>query len=86
VAVSVTHTTADLTEARRVPDRLLAGGTEVMAFGPTFWSEGFGMLKDKFGTHRMVMGRTSRWAEPPRPCRPLPFPALFCMRQGSAGE
>lgn len=55
-AVSVTHATDDLKRAQQVFDRLLDGGTEVMVFGPTFWSHGFGMLKDRFGTHWMVMG------------------------------
>lgn len=55
-AVSVTHTTDDVAKARIIFDRLVEGGTEVMPFGPTFWSHGFGMLKDRFGTHWMVMG------------------------------
>lgn len=55
-AVSVTHSTDDLVRARQVFDRLKEGGTEIMAFGPTFWSHGFGMLKDRFGTAWMVMG------------------------------
>ena len=30
------------------------GGAEIMGFQPTFWSDGFGMVKDRFGTHWMV--------------------------------
>ncbi len=53
-ALSVSYPTAD--EARRVFDALSAGGTATMPFGKTFWSEGFGMLTDKFGTPWMVGG------------------------------
>lgn len=53
-ALSVSYPTAE--EARRVFDALSAGGTATMPFGKTFWTEGFGMLTDKFGTPWMVGG------------------------------
>ena len=42
-------------EAKRVFDALAEGGTTQMAFGPTFFSTGFGMCADKYGTPWMVM-------------------------------
>ena len=53
-ALSVSYPTA--AEARRVFDALAAGGTATVPFGKTFWTEGFGMLTDKFGTPWMVGG------------------------------
>lgn len=53
-AVSISHDAPDLDQAKTLYDRLLAGGTAIMPFGPTFWSPGFGMLKDRFGTHWMI--------------------------------
>ena len=41
-------------EARRIFDTLADGGKSTMPFAPTFWSKGFGMLVDKFGTPWMV--------------------------------
>ncbi len=33
---------------------LADGGEITMAFGPTFWARGFGMVTDKFGVHWLV--------------------------------
>ncbi|HMN78239.1 MAG TPA: VOC family protein [Burkholderiaceae bacterium] len=41
-------------EGRRLFDALATGGTTVMPFAATFWSEGFGMVRDRFGTPWMV--------------------------------
>lgn len=42
-------------DAQRAYDALAAGAKSVeMPFGKTFWSDGFGMLTDKFGTGWMV--------------------------------
>lgn len=41
-------------EAHRIFDALAAGGQITMPFAKTFFSEGFGMLQDKFGTPWMV--------------------------------
>ena len=35
-------------------DALAQGGQTVMPFAATFWSPGFGMTKDRFGTPWMV--------------------------------
>lgn len=52
--VSISHEAAGVAEGRAIFDRLSEGGTVLMDFGPTFWSDGFGMLKDRFGTHWMI--------------------------------
>lgn len=54
--VGVTLNYPDLAEARRAFDTLAEGGTVQMPFGPTFWAEGFGMLRDRFGTPWMING------------------------------
>ena len=41
-------------EARKIFDALADGGHVILAFDKTFWAEGFGMLKDRFGTPWMV--------------------------------
>lgn len=45
---------ADVAEGRRLFDALARGGQTVMPFGATFWSPGFGMATDRFGTPWMV--------------------------------
>ena len=50
----VTLHTRDIDQARRWFDALKAGGQEVMAFGETFWSPGYGSLVDRFGIPWMV--------------------------------
>lgn len=44
----------DVAEGRRVFDALAQGGQLTMPFGRTFWSAGFGMVTDRFGTPWMV--------------------------------
>lgn len=41
-------------EGRRVFDGLTQGGQVAMPFDATFWSPGFGMVTDRFGTPWMV--------------------------------
>ncbi len=53
-AVSISHAVPNVEAGAKLFDRLVKGGTPVMPFGPTFWSPGFGMLKDRFGTHWML--------------------------------
>ena len=50
--LSLTYKTA--AEAQRVFDALAEGGQVNLPFQKTFWSEGFGMLVDRFGTPWMV--------------------------------
>ena len=51
---SVSIQAADVAEGRRLFDALAQGGQAVMPFAATFWSPGFGMVKDRFGTPWMV--------------------------------
>jgi len=53
-AISISYDAPDLAFARKVYDALLIGGIAVMPFEATFWSPGFGMLKDRFGTPWMI--------------------------------
>jgi PhnB protein len=53
-AVSVMHPVADAETGRRIYQRLREGGATIMDFAPTFWSQGFGMVRDRFGTHWMI--------------------------------
>lgn len=54
-AFSVTVLLDSVEAARRVYDRLMEGGDVIHDFGASFFSEGFGMLRDRFGTHWIVM-------------------------------
>ena len=45
---------ADAAEGQCLFDALAPGGQVVMPFAATFWSAGFGMVKDRFGTPWMV--------------------------------
>lgn len=45
---------ANAAEGQRVFDALAQGGVVAMPFAKTFWSEGFGMVTDRFGTPWMV--------------------------------
>jgi PhnB protein len=46
----------DAAEGRRIFDALAEGGKVTMPYDKTFWSEGFGMLNDRFGVPWMVNG------------------------------
>ncbi len=59
-AVTISHEAASIDEAKRLFGQLSDGGAEIMGFQPTFWSDGFGMVKDRFGTHWMV---SSPWRQ-----------------------
>ena len=41
-------------EGKQLFDKLAEGGTIIMPFEETFWSKGFGLVNDKFGTPWMV--------------------------------
>lgn len=59
-AVSVMIDPATVAEAQDKFNRLLDGGAVIMPFGPTFWSPGFGMVKDRFGTHWIIGAQPER--------------------------
>lgn len=44
----------DPARGKRIFDELSAGGKVMMPFAATFWSPGFGMFDDKFGTPWMI--------------------------------
>lgn len=51
-------------EGRRVFDSLAQGGQVTMPFQETFWSAGFGMVTDRFGTPWMVNVATPAMKNP----------------------
>ena len=53
-AMSIMQTLPTVEAARRAFDRLMEGGALIQPFGPTFWSPGFGMGRDRFGTHWII--------------------------------
>src|SRR5262249_52948066 len=53
---------ATTAEAKSLFDKLAAGGRITAPFGQTFWSDGFGMLVDRFGAPWMVMSSTNSQA------------------------
>ena len=55
-AVSLSHAVPSVAAGQAIYDRLAQGGEAIMPFGETFWAEGFGMLRDRFGTHWMING------------------------------
>ncbi len=52
--MQVAYSAPDPSEAKRAFDALAVGGTVTMPFSETFWSKGFGMCVDRFGTPWMV--------------------------------
>lgn len=53
-AVSIMQVAPTVIEAQRIFTALAKGGAVIQDFGSTFFSQGFGMLKDRYGTHWMV--------------------------------
>ncbi|WP_395541672.1 VOC family protein [Neotabrizicola sp. sgz301269] len=53
-AVSLMHVAGTVAEGQRLFGALSAGGQVIQDFGSTFFSRGFGMLKDRYGTHWMI--------------------------------
>lgn len=52
VSISFSVTTPD--EGKAIFQRLPEGREEIMAWQPTFFSTGFGMVKDRFETHWII--------------------------------
>jgi len=61
-AVSVMQTLPDVATARAAFDRLAEGGGVIDDFKATFFSPGFGMVKDRFGTHWIISAMPSAGA------------------------
>ena len=53
--IMVSYDAADVDDAKRVMEALAEGGTVTQALEPTFFSSGFGMCVDRFGTPWMVV-------------------------------
>ena len=53
-AVSIMQVADTVAEGQRLFTALAKGGTVIQDFGSTFFSRGFGMLKDRYGTHWMI--------------------------------
>ena len=53
-SVSIMQGVTSVAAGRRAFDRLADGGSVVQDFGPSFFSEGFGMVTDRYGTHWML--------------------------------
>ena len=51
---SVMQTAPDVPIAKAIFGQLADGGTIIDDFKPTFFSPGFGMVRDKFGTHWII--------------------------------
>ncbi len=58
-AVTVSVTLPDVATARAAFDGLAEGGAVIEGFGPTFFSPGYGMLRDRFGMHWIVMAEAT---------------------------
>jgi PhnB protein len=54
-SVDVVLTFQDKAETRRVYDLLSENGDIIQEFGPTFFSPGYAMFQDQFGTHWILM-------------------------------
>jgi len=54
VGTSTSLTYDNVDEGAKAFKGLREGGYEIMAFGETFWSKGFGMCIDRFGQHWMI--------------------------------
>ena len=55
-SVSISHSAPSYADGKVLFDKLVDGGAVVMGYEQTFWADGFGMLRDRFGTHWMVSG------------------------------
>jgi PhnB protein len=53
-AVSIMQVSDTVAEGKRIFRALASGGAVIQDFGSTFFSRGFGMLKDRYGTHWMI--------------------------------
>lgn len=53
-AVSIMQGVVSVAAGHEVFAKLAEGGTVIQAFGPSFFSSGFGMVTDRFGTHWMI--------------------------------
>jgi PhnB protein len=65
--ISVSYSTPDVGEARRVFEALAEGGEVTMPIEQVFWSPAFGMCVDRFGIPWMVSADSPEHAEAQEP-------------------
>ncbi|HVG48541.1 MAG TPA: VOC family protein [Rubellimicrobium sp.] len=73
-AVSVMQTLPDVAAARAAFDRLADGGALIQEFGPSFFSPGFGMVRDRFGTHWIISAELDGGPSPDEAAEPEAHP------------
>ena len=54
-AVSIATNVKTVERGQALFDQLVEGGEVINPFGPSFFSPGFGMVKDRFGTHWLII-------------------------------
>lgn len=54
-SMSISWDTDSAKQGQDLFDKLADGGEIIMPYAATFFSPGFGMVKDRFGTHWMIM-------------------------------
>jgi len=54
-AVNVTWHVSDFNEGKRLFDLLSKDGWSIVEYGPNHWASGFGLVRDTFGTHWMIV-------------------------------
>ena len=54
-SVSVMQSVADAATGAAIFAMLAEGGVVIQPWGPSFFAPGFGMVKDRFGTHWMIV-------------------------------
>lgn len=64
-AVSVMQGVVSVAAGHEVFARLAEGGHIITDFGPSFFSDGFGMVRDRFGTHWMISVMAEDGADSP---------------------
>lgn len=53
-AMSIMQSVASVSAGQEIFAKLADGGQIIQDFGPSFFSAGFGMVKDRYGTHWML--------------------------------
>jgi PhnB protein len=56
-SVTISWDVPTVAEGQALYAKLAEGGAPIMPYGKTFWSEGFGMVRDRFGTAWMISVR-----------------------------
>ena len=54
-AVAINWQVPDMQEGQRIYNLLAKDGWPILPFGTSAWAKGFGLLRDPFGTHWMII-------------------------------